>query len=491
VIVAGAARALRIVQLTLNSAAQDPQWQQYTPYGAPRGTAPASWPDTNGFLGKPTDPTSGLTIIGARQYDPTTGLFLSIDPILETTSPLQLNGYSYAADNPVTNSDPTGLMPIMISAGGCVGSIQYCEGHPAAVTGGNSGAEPNTGTAHASTGQQVSSGGGKSTPAPARSRGNSNGSGNLRQVCEVDSVVCTPTPVQMNEDTPLQDNGGNWEPNRVACLFTVLGLICPSQATTEPAPDEGGTAAAAEAEDEGIDKLVAALAEEEAEEADSILARDIHGALRQAERDVTWQEVWDNPDSQMYIQTDDGQVVKALDNGNDTFTIVVRDMSNPSGRAYDRHSRLLGPGDFGQSADRILAVSMSEGQTPTRADVENRWMGIVQGRFTRNEVHMWASRWVETGGLRQLRDAMVRNALQHLHGYDLVRNPDHPERIRHAPEGDFIRSLDTVAQELEQWHSDCRAYDADPQGYALAARRRALDALALSDGLRTRPPDEA
>jgi RHS repeat-associated protein len=104
--------------LTLNSAAQDPQWQQYTPYGAPRGTPPASWPDTNGFLNDPTDPTSGLTIIGARQYDPATGLFLSIDPLLEPASPLQLNGYSYAEDNPVTNSDPTGLFAPMLDGGG-------------------------------------------------------------------------------------------------------------------------------------------------------------------------------------------------------------------------------------------------------------------------------------------------------------------------------------------------------------------------------------
>ena len=98
--------------ITLNSKAQDPAWQQYTPYGAPRGTPPASWPDTNGFLGDPTDADTSLTIIGARQYDPSIGMFISLDPILETTSPQQLNGYTYAADNPVTNTDPTGeLIP--------------------------------------------------------------------------------------------------------------------------------------------------------------------------------------------------------------------------------------------------------------------------------------------------------------------------------------------------------------------------------------------
>jgi hypothetical protein len=37
------------------------------------------------------------------------GRFLSIDPALGSASPQQLNGYSYAADNPATSSDPTGL----------------------------------------------------------------------------------------------------------------------------------------------------------------------------------------------------------------------------------------------------------------------------------------------------------------------------------------------------------------------------------------------
>jgi hypothetical protein len=39
--------------------------------------------------------------------------------------------------------------------------------------------------------------------------------------------------------------------------------------------------------------------------------------------------VWDN--GEMYIQ-DDGQIVKVLDNGNGTYDVVVRDMSNPTGK---------------------------------------------------------------------------------------------------------------------------------------------------------------
>ncbi|MCR8575919.1 RHS repeat-associated core domain-containing protein [Streptomyces sp. Isolate_219] len=80
-----------------------------TPFGAPRGTAPTAWPDDKSFLGAPADTGTGLTHIGAREYDPLTGAFLSVDPLLETDKPQTLNGYSYSSNNPTTNSDPTGL----------------------------------------------------------------------------------------------------------------------------------------------------------------------------------------------------------------------------------------------------------------------------------------------------------------------------------------------------------------------------------------------
>lgn len=78
-----------------------------TPFGAPRGTT-TPWPDDKTFLGAPADTTTGLTHVGAREYDPTTGRFLSVDPLLETDKPQTLNGYAYSANNPATYSDPTG-----------------------------------------------------------------------------------------------------------------------------------------------------------------------------------------------------------------------------------------------------------------------------------------------------------------------------------------------------------------------------------------------
>jgi RHS repeat-associated protein len=87
----------------------------FDPYGNARGTGTASyangtWPDEHTFLGKPTDASSGLTLIGPRQYDSTQGRFLQPDPVMETTDMDQVGGYTYAADDPVNGSDPTGLM---------------------------------------------------------------------------------------------------------------------------------------------------------------------------------------------------------------------------------------------------------------------------------------------------------------------------------------------------------------------------------------------
>lgn len=94
--------------LTLDSTAQTPTWRQYDPYGNPRGTT-TTWIDNRGFLNKVTDTTTGLTDIAARWYDPATGRFQTLDPVLETTDPLALNGYGYTSGNPITYSDPTGL----------------------------------------------------------------------------------------------------------------------------------------------------------------------------------------------------------------------------------------------------------------------------------------------------------------------------------------------------------------------------------------------
>lgn len=80
-----------------------------TPFGSSRGTKPTAWPDDKRFLGKPSDDSTGLTHVGAREYDPKAGQFISVDPLLTLDQHQSLNGYTYANNNSVTFADPTGL----------------------------------------------------------------------------------------------------------------------------------------------------------------------------------------------------------------------------------------------------------------------------------------------------------------------------------------------------------------------------------------------
>ncbi|MFJ6348762.1 polymorphic toxin-type HINT domain-containing protein [Streptomyces sp. NPDC092046] len=80
-----------------------------TIFGGPRGTQPTDWLGDKGFVGGTNDADTSLVHIGAREYDPTVARFISVDPLLELDKLQTLSGYSYAANNPVAFSDPTGL----------------------------------------------------------------------------------------------------------------------------------------------------------------------------------------------------------------------------------------------------------------------------------------------------------------------------------------------------------------------------------------------
>ncbi|MCF3131961.1 RHS repeat domain-containing protein [Streptomyces olivochromogenes] len=84
----------------------------FKPYGETRGAKPSTWPNQHSYLGVGIDDTNtGLTHLGAREYDQSTGRFISADPVIDITDPLQMNGYAYSNNSPVTKSDPTGLCP--------------------------------------------------------------------------------------------------------------------------------------------------------------------------------------------------------------------------------------------------------------------------------------------------------------------------------------------------------------------------------------------
>jgi RHS repeat-associated protein len=96
-----------------------------TPYG---GMVPATgtWPDNRTVLNDPGT-AAGLIDIGARKYNPVTGTFLSVDPVLDPADAQWMTGYAYAAGDPVNASDPTGLcaksMPDEQTQVDCAGKI--------------------------------------------------------------------------------------------------------------------------------------------------------------------------------------------------------------------------------------------------------------------------------------------------------------------------------------------------------------------------------
>ena len=95
--------------------------RRYDPFGNARGPAATGWVGDRGFLGGTgaTTAGTGLVHLGAREYDPVTGRFTSVDPVMDLTDPTQWNAYSYAQNNPITLSDPDGNRPVGAGDTGC------------------------------------------------------------------------------------------------------------------------------------------------------------------------------------------------------------------------------------------------------------------------------------------------------------------------------------------------------------------------------------
>ncbi len=112
-------------QLSVNATTQALSQRRTLPFGGLRGTVPATWTGTRGFVGGTTDTATGLTHLGAREYDSATGRFLSVDPVFTAGDPQQMNGYTYANNNPLTYSDPAGT-EIGSRPNSCQYDVKYC-----------------------------------------------------------------------------------------------------------------------------------------------------------------------------------------------------------------------------------------------------------------------------------------------------------------------------------------------------------------------------
>ncbi|MET7601240.1 RHS repeat-associated core domain-containing protein [Streptomyces avermitilis] len=94
------------------------------PFGNTRdesSSSGSSWVNDKGFVGGTVQKSTGLTTLGAREYDSDTGRFISADPIVDYNDPQQINGYAYANNSPVSFSDASGLRLV-----DCVGGWNEC-----------------------------------------------------------------------------------------------------------------------------------------------------------------------------------------------------------------------------------------------------------------------------------------------------------------------------------------------------------------------------
>ncbi|WP_144127254.1 RHS repeat-associated core domain-containing protein [Catellatospora sichuanensis] len=95
-------------QVQIDSVTLEAAHNRTLPYGEFRG-AQTAFVGGKGYVGGQRDDT-GLTHLGAREYDPTLGRFITVDPVMDLKNPQQWNAYAYSNSNPVTYSDPSGLI---------------------------------------------------------------------------------------------------------------------------------------------------------------------------------------------------------------------------------------------------------------------------------------------------------------------------------------------------------------------------------------------
>jgi RHS repeat-associated protein len=95
----------------------------YSPYGSiSNHDQLAGYTEERKFTGQEYDSTTNYNYMNARYQDPVRGQFISEDPLFVTQDksnlkdPQSLNSYSYAKDNPIRYTDPTGKLTATQSA---------------------------------------------------------------------------------------------------------------------------------------------------------------------------------------------------------------------------------------------------------------------------------------------------------------------------------------------------------------------------------------
>jgi RHS repeat-associated protein len=102
-------------RLLVNTKGEKVGGYNYDPYGIATHTGTVTTPLQ--YAGQYADSESGLIYMRARYYDPTSGQFLTVDPLVTVTQ----TPYGYVSDNPLNAGDPTGL------EGACETAAEYLE----------------------------------------------------------------------------------------------------------------------------------------------------------------------------------------------------------------------------------------------------------------------------------------------------------------------------------------------------------------------------
>jgi RHS repeat-associated protein len=124
----GLSRVLGSTRALLSSSGAVSATFSFTAYGTLAGSSGSA---TTPFLyaGAYYDSVSGQYYLVHRSYDPTTGQFVSVDPLVDMTG----QAYSYADDDPINTSDPSGMCSWLCWGGLALGVLALATGVGAAV----------------------------------------------------------------------------------------------------------------------------------------------------------------------------------------------------------------------------------------------------------------------------------------------------------------------------------------------------------------------
>jgi RHS repeat-associated protein len=96
------------VRLGTNSSGNNVSARSWDAYGNPATASAGTATPILGYAGEYTDTETGYIYLRARYYDPTSGQFLTRDPLFAMTG----EPYGYTGGNPTNATDPTGLFRI-------------------------------------------------------------------------------------------------------------------------------------------------------------------------------------------------------------------------------------------------------------------------------------------------------------------------------------------------------------------------------------------